>query len=42
MPLSFQNLYSETAYVGLPWFDPDGNPGPMKEELVCCAAQSMG
>ena len=30
MPLSFQNLYTETAYVALPWFDPDCNPDPWR------------
>ena len=31
MPLSFQNLYTETAYVALPWFDPDCNPDPWRK-----------
>ena len=31
MPLSFQNLYTEAAYVALPWIDPDCNPDPRRK-----------
>ena len=31
MPLSFQNLYTETAYVALLWFDPGCNPDPWRK-----------
>ncbi len=31
MPLSFQNLYSETAYVALVWFSPDCSPDPWRK-----------
>jgi hypothetical protein len=34
MPLSFQNLYRETAYVALLWFDPGCNPGPHGERAA--------
>jgi hypothetical protein len=29
--VSFQNLYTETAYVALLWFDPGCNPDPWRK-----------
>ncbi|MBV8913663.1 MAG: hypothetical protein JOZ05_11565 [Acetobacteraceae bacterium] len=31
MPLSFQNLYTETTYVALLWFDPGCSPDPWRK-----------